>query len=954
MNVWTLGRRLTMVAAIAFAVPLAAQGTITGKVTDSLTSAPLYGATVTALATTGSGFGSAMTAEDGTYRITNLPNGTYTVTAKHIGHAQMSVADIRVSGGSVTVNMLLAKATMFTETVVTETRGASAQKALDAPASVHVVDTKEITERPSLTVADHLQQTPGIQMSRGGIVQSNIVARGFNNIFSGSMLMLQDYRFAGVPSLRVNVPFLFTGSNEDIDHIEVLLGPASALYGPNSGAGVLHVITKSPFTSQGTTVTLDGGTQSIMRVSARHASVIGDRLGFKVSGEYTHGKDFEYHDPAEPDTFPASAPVGRAGKPNVRDFTVERYTGEARMDYRLDARTEAVTTVGMTKDVSGIELTGANGAALAKNWSYINLQQRFRRGRFFAQAFANLSDAGNDTSTSLTGTYLLRSGQPIVDKSRVWVGQVQHGFDIAKSTFTYGVDYIYTDPRTGHTINGNNEDIDNTKEYGAYIQGTVPLRPKWDFVGAARLDKHNLISGTQFSPRAALVYKPTAEQNWRLTYNRSFSTPANFTYFLDLIQAANVDGAGLNVRAVGNHGTDQFDRTCTGAAFGSFCMRSQYNNAALTPASASAAYAGLINNRAAAIQAGVQASLAANPATAANAAALAAAVVQGLKAGTPTNTDLATHVAYLLNPASVLSPDQVQDVPALKPGYTNTFELGYKGNFGKSARLSVDLWYQIRGDVNPPAGIATPSVFSDSASYRNYFNGNITNSLTQVFLSLGMPQAQAAGTAAAVAAQISPVLAGQLKAAPLGTVTFADQKRSDVAYTYYSVSDSTVKVAGVDIGYDWLLTDRWTVTGTYSWQDKNVFNSITYSTLQGGNGKPFMSNSPKNSGSLALTYGDEVRGYGFEVRGRYTDAFPVNSGVYVSDQTLAGPHGAYMYPSVPTTVTLDLGFNYRLPVARRNIMWSINGTNVLDDKKATFAGTAPIGALWMTRLSYTF
>ena len=47
--------------------------------------------------------------------------------------------------------------------------------------------------------------------------------------------------------------------------LEVLLGPASALYGPNSANSVLHVITKSPFTAQGTSLTLDGGGRSIIR-----------------------------------------------------------------------------------------------------------------------------------------------------------------------------------------------------------------------------------------------------------------------------------------------------------------------------------------------------------------------------------------------------------------------------------------------------------------------------------------------------------------------------------------------------------------------------------------------------------------------------------------------------------------------------------------------------------------
>ena len=142
------------------------------------------------------------------------------------------------------------------------------------------------------------------------------------------MWLLKDYRFAGVPSLRVNVPFLFTGTNEDIDRMEVLLGPASALYGPNSSNGVLHVITKSPFASQGTTVSLDGGERSVIRAGLRHAGKLSDKLAYKLSGEYMRGKDWEYNDQAEPKVFPTvGVPASRAGKSTARDFNLEKTTG---------------------------------------------------------------------------------------------------------------------------------------------------------------------------------------------------------------------------------------------------------------------------------------------------------------------------------------------------------------------------------------------------------------------------------------------------------------------------------------------------------------------------------------------------------------------------------------------------------------------------------------------------
>jgi iron complex outermembrane receptor protein len=64
------------------------------------------------------------------------------------------------------------------------------------------VSAAQIERRPAVTVVDQVRNTPGVDATQGGLGQSNVVARGFNNAFSGSLLMLQDYRFAGVPSLR--------------------------------------------------------------------------------------------------------------------------------------------------------------------------------------------------------------------------------------------------------------------------------------------------------------------------------------------------------------------------------------------------------------------------------------------------------------------------------------------------------------------------------------------------------------------------------------------------------------------------------------------------------------------------------------------------------------------------------------------------------------------------------
>jgi outer membrane receptor protein involved in Fe transport len=118
------------------------------------------------------------------------------------------------------------------------------------------------------------------------------------------------------------------------------------------------------------------------------------------------------------------------------------------------------------------------------------------------------------------------------------VGQLQHGLAIGgRQNFTYGVDYFFTDPRTEGTISGIYEDEDQTTEVGGYLQSQTALTPQFDLVLAGRVDTHSALPDAIFSPRAALVFKPTQDQAFRATYNRAFSTPTSLNQFLDTLRA---------------------------------------------------------------------------------------------------------------------------------------------------------------------------------------------------------------------------------------------------------------------------------------------------------------------------------------------------------------------------------------------------------------------------------
>ena len=77
-------------------------------------------------------------------------------------------------------------------------------------------------------------------------------------------------------------------------------GPGSALYGPGVTSGVVHFISKSPIDKPGTAIELLGGELNTFGITARHATKVSDKFGFKVNAVLKRGDEFTL-DPNDPD-----------------------------------------------------------------------------------------------------------------------------------------------------------------------------------------------------------------------------------------------------------------------------------------------------------------------------------------------------------------------------------------------------------------------------------------------------------------------------------------------------------------------------------------------------------------------------------------------------------------------------------------------------------------------------
>ena len=510
-----------LVAVLSVAAVSVQAATLNVTVTDAQTSAKLNGVSINVMSQAGAS-AEGVSDASGMLEIADLSADVYTITASAPGYADKMMANVElVADGTTSVEIALSSEIIELDQVsVTASR--RREKVLEAPASIAVVSASQIRDRVAPSVTEHLKSVGGVDVVNTGLGSSHVVVRGFNNVFSGSLLSLVDNRIARVPSLRVNAYSLIPTASEDIEQIEVVSGPGAALYGPNSANGVMHILTRSPFTSQGTTISIGGGERSMLMGSLRHAGVINETLGYKLSASGFRGNDWEEGRSAE----------DLAGEP---EFDTYRAGGEFRLDYRPNDDLTTILASGFTQ-FTGIELTGL-GAGQAKNWTYGYLQGRFIYKDLFAQAFWNRSDAAD--------TFLLRTGDDIIDNSDLYVGQIQHGYSLGeRQRFTYGVDLLLTRPDTEGSINGRNEDEDNINEVGAYLQSETKILSQLKFIAAARLDNHNHLSGLVFSPRAALAFQPNDEHNLRVTYNRAFSTPGTSSLFLDRLAVRDAFGLG--------------------------------------------------------------------------------------------------------------------------------------------------------------------------------------------------------------------------------------------------------------------------------------------------------------------------------------------------------------------------------------------------------------------------
>ena len=149
-----------------------------------------------------------------------------------------------------------------------------------------------------------------------------------------------------------NIPFIdksaFDFNYSDIERIDVLRGPQGTLYGRNTMGGLIRVFTKSPFTYQGTDISLGAATYNNYKASVNHYHRISDKFAFSAGAFYEHEGGFFENVARDNEKIDKGDEVGgrmRAiwlPKDNLKlDFTVNyEYSNQGGYPYQLTSLSE--------------------------------------------------------------------------------------------------------------------------------------------------------------------------------------------------------------------------------------------------------------------------------------------------------------------------------------------------------------------------------------------------------------------------------------------------------------------------------------------------------------------------------------------------------------------------------------------------------------------------------------
>jgi iron complex outermembrane receptor protein len=367
-----------------------------------------------------------------------------------------------------------------------------------APASVYVITHDDIMRSGAASIPEALRLAPNLLVTQTSSSAYVISARGFGGNpsaqnFSNKLLILIDGRsvytplFSGVYANTLDVML------EDVERIEVISGVGATLWGANAMNGVINIITRPSYLSQGGFVDAGAGNQQ---------QALGARIGERIGGDTTlRAYAFAFHRGAEEQADGSSAHDGWS-----------KGQGGFRSDWSTDS--DEVTVQGDFYRGTEHNFDNSDGSLLGSN-VVTRYQHHGTRSDLQVQAYVDQNEqfgpAGGTAFVVHTYDLQLQQTLAIADQRIVWGG--------GERVYTYGItdtaSFLFDPPSRALTL-GN-----------VFVQDTVALSGRLNLVAGVKAED-DPYSGWMPLPDARLSWSMSDRAALWAAASRAIRSPTPF------------------------------------------------------------------------------------------------------------------------------------------------------------------------------------------------------------------------------------------------------------------------------------------------------------------------------------------------------------------------------------------------------------------------------------------
>lgn len=414
-----------------------------------------------------------------------------------------SLAVLSLSGGAFCVEA--ADMPVYTLDGIVVTASRVPEKKIDSNADVSVVTSKEIEEKHYDNVSEAVKHVPGVTIfSQGASAQVGMSNQIYIN-GSKNVVILVDGMRRNTNGNSLSTADIGDMVNMDsIDHIEVLKGSASTLYGSDAQGGVINIITKKA-KNDGvrTTLRTSFGNESREKYSlhneGREENVFWNvDAGKELQGKYKDGW----------------------GRRVINHLNAEHYN--VKLGYDLGNDSDVVFNYEKYTSDYIRPNYGTNDTARArgkKDNDSVSLQYKAKLNDRLTSQFSIYRN-----NTHINDNYTASALWDICDiKMRTTGISDQLTYTMDRQTITGGFDWYKDEiPYYKGTPDVEGTSITNT---AFYLQDKIDLTDRWNVTPGIRIDHHSEF-GTHTSPSLSVGYKQNEKTNYYINYKSFFAAPS--------------------------------------------------------------------------------------------------------------------------------------------------------------------------------------------------------------------------------------------------------------------------------------------------------------------------------------------------------------------------------------------------------------------------------------------